>query len=130
MLFSRFYVSQLTFDDPDAKPASIRTFHRAFKQVPDISLTRKKGNFSTCELCLTATDFLLKSRNAAQRELINCYRWKHLQKQQKQRESMAQTMASCEELDANGQPVKVCSHLCVFQYILIDNVLLYNRRLF
>lgn len=51
------------------KPVSLRTWQRAINEVTDISFHRKKGQFSTCEICLVGLDLLCKSKDKFQREL-------------------------------------------------------------
>ena len=69
-------------------------------------MTRKKGNFSTCELCLTATDMLLRCKNKVHREIIEHYRWKHLQKQQAQRDALDKHIQYCQqERGPDGKPL-------------------------
>lgn len=85
---------------------SDRTFRDAFEQLGDVSLSRRKGNFSSCELCLTAIDLLCHCKNDAHRDIINNYRYKHLETQQSQRDAMDNSIKECTNLDENGQPIK------------------------
>lgn len=103
-MFNRFYKVD-TAQDVDFQVCEA-TFRAAFLSLQNVSLSRRKGNFSSCELCLIATDLLCKCRNKAHRDIINNYRYAHLHTQQGQRNSMTQVMKESEMMDSNNQPMK------------------------
>ena len=107
IIFARYYVSDPVFKDSttEVKSASLRTWQRAISDVTDISFHRKKGQFSTCEICLVGLDLLCKSKDKFQRELVNKYRNRHLIIQQAQRDAMDRTIDECKEFDQHGNPV-------------------------
>lgn len=102
----RLFSSQVLNDDETMKVPCFKTFCRAFKERKDVSLSRKKGNFSTCELCLTATDLLMKCKNEPQRKLIESYKSKHLNQQFRQRDGMDAAMREA-ELSTDSKGIKL-----------------------
>jgi hypothetical protein len=108
------YRTQLNSGKVDTEQvASYDTFKRAFDDLAaegKVTLMRKVGNFTTCEVCNNISDLLRNGRlvyTPMEREVFLSYRRAHLKQQSKERKAMDQVKVDCQRTGAGGQPLEV-----------------------
>lgn len=103
--FAEYKAHCMSLNVDRTERAEEQTFRKAMLSLPNVRLIGCKGSFHTCELCNNAHELLrdpMKRYTREQREVIHQYKLKHLQQQQRERETLEENKHLCTEMDADG----------------------------